>query len=522
MSATRSRRRNRSRPSDVIQKPAGTIHPRVQKVGPEHFGIVSVDCAKARSTWMLADFFGNVLIPPTEVEHNRIAFDEAIAQLRQAITRHDLRDLLVAVERTGRHHHAPKRAFAAAGFDTRIVHPFTTKRFRQSDEADTKTDDIDVVAIHRAAVNGFALAEQPLDDFWRTLQLVIRQRRDLVRKMAILCCQIREHLDAAYPGLAARFSKFWESDTPWHLLRHFASAQALLGAGKQGLCDSLRQAGIQFHRSTIDKVLDWAAQAAEPDLAAVQHRRCALALDDDRVRKTLEIQALERDIAGRLAQTPYVLLLSIPGINVVSAADFAGEAGPMTDYPSHRALTGRSGLCPGRYQSDKVDITGPLRRRCNRRLRAVLMTIADNLIKCNHHFNALALTWRQQGKDPRASRVKVASRFARIAYQMVAGQQVFCHPSVQGRDYILHKLNVFHQEHQTPIPDQLRDLQAAIGQVPRAEYRAEAQPLADELERIQSGGRHGPQPLGDILPIVLARLGVGRVESTESGAGNLR
>jgi hypothetical protein len=42
MSATRSRRRNRFRPPDVIQKPAGTIHPRVQKVGPDHFGIVSV------------------------------------------------------------------------------------------------------------------------------------------------------------------------------------------------------------------------------------------------------------------------------------------------------------------------------------------------------------------------------------------------------------------------------------------------------------------------------------------------
>jgi len=50
MSATRSRRRARSRPQEVLQKPAGTIHPRVQKVGPEHFGIVSIDCAKKRSS----------------------------------------------------------------------------------------------------------------------------------------------------------------------------------------------------------------------------------------------------------------------------------------------------------------------------------------------------------------------------------------------------------------------------------------------------------------------------------------
>ncbi len=50
-------RARRSRRYLTIVKPSGSLHPRVQKVGPEHFGIVAVDCAKARSKWMLADFF---------------------------------------------------------------------------------------------------------------------------------------------------------------------------------------------------------------------------------------------------------------------------------------------------------------------------------------------------------------------------------------------------------------------------------------------------------------------------------
>src|SRR5437667_1987403 len=85
MATTHSRKRSRSRPQEVLQKPRGVIHPRVQKVGLEHFGIVSVDCAKARSKWMLADFYGNVIIPPTVVEHNRAGLDAAIAQIRQAL-----------------------------------------------------------------------------------------------------------------------------------------------------------------------------------------------------------------------------------------------------------------------------------------------------------------------------------------------------------------------------------------------------------------------------------------------------
>jgi transposase len=523
MSATRPRRRSRSSRSDVLQKPAGAFHPGVQKVGPEHFGIVSVDCAKARSKWMLADFFGNILVPPTVVEHNRLAFDETLEQLRQAIAGHELRDLLIAVERTGRYHHAPKRAFAVAGFEVRIVHPFATKQLRQPSDPGYKTDDTDLVAIHRAAVNGFALIEQPRDENATTLQLVIRHRRDLVRKSTTLCQQTREHLEVAYPGLAACFSKFWESALAWYLIRSFASPQALVAAGRDDLRRRLQQADIQYHQRTLDTVLDWAARAVSPDLAAAQHRRIALALEDDRARKTQEITALERQSAALLARTPYVLLLSFPGVNVVSAADFAGEMGPIEHYASSRGITGRAGLCPSRYQSDQVDkADGPLRKKCNRRLRAVLLGIADNLIKVNHHFNALAKKWPAAGKDARHSHVKVALRFARIAYQMVAGRQVFHHPSLQGRHYILDKLNAFHREHETPMAELMRDLQATMEQVPCSEYAAEARPLAEELEKIKAGRRHGPVALGDVLPIVLARLGVGGVESTESGEKDLR
>ena len=56
----------RSRRFLNVAKPSGSLHPRVQKVGPEHFGIVAVDCAKARSKWMLADFYGRILIEPSK------------------------------------------------------------------------------------------------------------------------------------------------------------------------------------------------------------------------------------------------------------------------------------------------------------------------------------------------------------------------------------------------------------------------------------------------------------------------
>jgi len=467
---------------------------------------------------MLCDFYGNVIVPPTIVAHNRVALEGMVAAVRQAMTSRDLQDLLVAVERTGRYHRPVQRACVAAGWDTRIVHPFATKQFRQASDPGNKTDDTDLVAIHRAAVNGFALVDPVLDESWRTLQLVVRQRRDLVYKRSLLCCQIKEHLEAVYPGYAACFDDIWDSNIAILLVRHFASVEALRAAGSDGLSTFLRQQKIRFQQRSLQPIVEWAAQAAAGEVAATRHRLIAVSLLDDYLQKTKEIQALERESAGLLAQTPYILLMSFPGINVVSAAEFAGEAGPMGHYANSRGITGRAGLRPSRSQSDEVDhANGPLVRCANRKLRAAILRIADNLIICNKHFGNLAAGWKLAGKDPRDTHVKIGLRFCRIAYLMVAGQQVFRHPSIKDRSYIIDKLNAFHREHETPMGQTMQDLFAAIAQIPKTAHADEAKPLVDEWQRIQAGRRRGPQLLGDILPLVLARLGVGVVQSTTSG-----
>ena len=94
--------RSRSRAPFTVGKPRGVLHPRVQQVGPEHFGIVCFDCHKGTSKFLLADFYGKLLLPPTTISHTRPDLDAAVAQVRAAFTTHELRDGLVAIERTGR------------------------------------------------------------------------------------------------------------------------------------------------------------------------------------------------------------------------------------------------------------------------------------------------------------------------------------------------------------------------------------------------------------------------------------
>src|SRR5262245_18346918 len=185
--AVKSRSKDRRKPQPhTLHKPRGVVHPRVVAVGPEHFAFVCVDCAKARSRLMLANFSGRVLLEPTTVEQNRSAFDVSLTAVRAALARHHVEDVIVVVARTGRYHGPIHRAFQAAGFEVRIIHPYTTQPYRPPADPGNKTDDTDLAAIHRAAVNGFGLAEHEPDPTHVQLQLLARHRRKLVQKRVTL------------------------------------------------------------------------------------------------------------------------------------------------------------------------------------------------------------------------------------------------------------------------------------------------------------------------------------------------
>jgi len=500
-----------------LQKPNGVISPRVRKVGGERFAIVCVDPAKHRSEWMMADYFGNLLIQPRTLEHQGRFFKSAVELIRQAQELHNIEDMIVVVERTGNYHLPPKRAFASAGFETRVVHPFATKQFRMPADPGNKTDETDLYAQHRAAVAGFGLCEYELESPYRELQLRARHRRNLVERAAAIACQIREHLHLAMPGYAKLFDRLFESPTALAIAHHCDSPARLLQLGQAGVSDHLRKNKIRHQVRSIVKVLTWAAQVADDNIQdGPMHHAIWTDLHELYQHFQRKISILEQELAGDLVQTPYVRLLAIPGINVVSAADLAGEMGPMTRYANSNAITGRAGLYPSRHQSDQTDHdSGPIIRQANRRLRCVLMRIADNLACHCAYYRGQADVDQKRGVDKRASRVKIAKRFSRLALACVAGDQPMRHPCFQQAGSILEKLRQFHRLHETSLEQLLADLETAVEQLPGSTRRREAEMVAGLLAQ-QTTRQRGTSAIGDVLPAVLARLNLKTTKESEN------
>lgn len=469
---------------------------------------------------MLCDFFGRVLIEPTTVEHRRGDFAAMIAMINDACQAEALTDRIAAVEMTGIYHKPVAAALRKAGFDTRIVHPFASSHHRKPLHPDAKTDDNDLEAIFHAAVAGYGLATLPVDETYKHLQALSRHRHNLIKQQARLKVQIRRLMHQAMPG----YADLWEDDKLYHksvampIALAFPSSKRIEQAGTEGMATHLRKNKIRFQARSLERILTWARTAADPCELADLHTRQWQDLNSLRESFHSQIHAVEQEMSGLVVKTPYILLLSVTGINVVSASRLAGEAGPIEHYASARAINGRAGLYPSRYQSDEVDNPdGKLVRQANRRLRSAAMLVAENLIKCHPYYRGLSNTWKQRKVDPRDRRCRIANRAMRMVYQLVGGRQLWRGKGVD-REYLLAKLQAFHQKHQTPISQSVAELNAALEWLPKSAHACEAKPLA-ELARKK---RRGEKSLGDLLVPLLARLGIGEPEAVNSNPSEAR
>lgn len=516
---TKTRRPSPAKPR-YIGKPTGKIQERVKAAGPEHFGIITVDCAKRRSKWMLCDFYGKVIIEPTTVEHNAGAFRAMADRIALACKEEKICDLVAAVEMTGVYHRPVQRALRKAGFDTRTVHPFASSHYRRPLHPDCKTDDHDLEAIFHAAVKGYGLAILPVSETYLALQAISRHRRNLVKQRARLQVQIRLLLHQTMPGYGDLFDsqKMFASATVMSIAEKFSSAELIRNAGTEKILAHLKKKRLRFNSRNIERVVAWSATAAEPAPLADLLNHHWTQLNTMRLMLSSQITEVEQEMAKFLVKTPYVLLLSVTGINVVSAAELAGEAGPIEHYANAAAINGRAGLYPSRYQSDAIDHAGgAVARTCNRRLRAACLTVATNLIKCHPYYRGLSSLLATKHVKPVDRHCRIANRAMRMVFQLVGGRQVWRGHGVD-REYLLDKIREFHRSHATPINQVVQDMEEAFKWLPKSVYATEARPLQEAVRKKS----RGPTALVDLLLPLLIRLGVQATEELELESSEAR
>jgi len=491
------------------QKPRGCFQERVKQVSPEHFAIIPVDCGKPEARARVADFYGNVLLEPFTIQITRPGLEMAGCLIRHTMQKHGIQDCVCAVETTGRYHVPIARFFKQQQWDTRDVHPYTSSLIRRSSDLGTKTDDIDLAAIHRAAVDGLAMRPEVLDPDSMEWRLLVRHRRDLVEKAATLKIQLKETIHAYLPGYAGNWKAdhFWDSPVAVTIATTFDSPQAVRDAEDKTFFQAARDANSVIQKRTIDRIRAWSHHAAPVDEGAHMHFRRAVSLWKDLQAKWAEIPGFELEMADFLCRGTCVRLLAFPGINVVTASDYGAELGPITNYANSKSIAGRAGLYPSRFQTSGTDHpNGRMVVRRNRRLRAALVRAARCLNCCNEYFLGISREYLKRHPD-NDGKIPIARAFSRLSYYVIAGDQLPMHAAMQSREKVLQKLLQFYHQRDADAARMTAALTTAMQQLPTKVLHAEHSSLASQYNEVKTQRRTGGvRRLSEVLPQILLRL----------------
>ncbi len=472
--------RTRRKGTKCHKGPDDSLRQRVSKIGGEKFGVLVVDSSKKNAEVWLTDFFGN---PVWDESHTysitKGQMSEMVKDVDRSCRENRFKALVVGIEMTGRYHRPIKRELEKH-WEVKIIHPFVTKQLRQPASSGIKTDGVDLEAMTRAMISGYGNTPHPTPLHYVEWQLMNRAREDSVDRRSRLKGQCREHLHACMPGYAELFTDIWRTPMILSVAETYGSAKRLLSAGTDSICNRLQCKGIRFRRRSINKVLAWASDSASPDLGGTLHRsilKTSLALLKHMDR---DIKGYEKRLVPFLVKTPFVLLMSIPGINVVSASGYGSEAGPITNYHSGSQINGRAGIFPSRYQSDETDRTdGPMVGGRNARLRNATMRIASNMVLHSEHLQGWSDLRVNQGWSTKKAFVSIANHFSRIAFQMVAGRQTFHHPHMKEHNTVLKKLIGFSLMHEISPEKTISLANTAAKQLP-------ADAIEEEIEDLQN------------------------------------
>lgn len=410
--------------------------------------VVSIDAAKYHPKALICNYFGDILEDSFFFAVNSVGLNELDNKIRQCVKTCNAQRILIGIEATGHYHEDVVRELEKRGYQVTIINAYTTSEERSSGLNWTKTDDVDLAAIAVAIRHNKGTESKLPSGIYDKLLTATRARRSEVNQHSDLQIGIRQLMDVIWPGFQAItevrngkaetkaiFSDFW-GKAPLFLMRHYPEPKQVLNLGTEGLRQLSREHKLKMRSGTIEKLLHVAKLAFNKKTEDLEIELMLLKMKlDDLDRSDQNISLLEQKIEELLVQTSGVILLSLPEVGVVTAAQFTAEAGPIDQYTNARQIIKKAGTNPLVSQTGGSEPTyGPISKQGNPWFRTAIYSIGFNLAngKTNPYFRTFAERLKANGKKGSQIWIATGNKFIRVAFALLRDKKLFNPPLWNG------------------------------------------------------------------------------------------
>jgi transposase len=412
----------------------------VRDTGTDYMLMMAIDAAKYTHKAMICTFYGDVLVKPFEFDASLTGFEKIKEQIQLEKDRQGMKEVVVGIETTGHYYEDLVRRCQSEGYHVRILNAATTAQERQALLNWSKTDNLDLMAIVQSMIHGRGTSNELSTGDVHSLQKLTRARRELVGERTSTQNLIRVHLDhifREFQGKSMWINGKREHITPFstlfgkaprYLMRHHLHPSDILSLGEEGLREISIRENLKIRDQTIKILLDFAQNSiSQPKEFLVADQFLLLQKLDRLDLVDKQIKLLEKKIEDIFVQTEGAIILSVPGIGVVTGAELVAEMGDISDFDHAGQLIKMAGTNPIVKQSGgkKPSYFG-ISKQGRRSFRNVTYQIGRSLAINNPAMKQKYLALKERGKHPRQAYVALGNRMIRLAFSMIRDQKLYC------------------------------------------------------------------------------------------------
>ena len=256
---------------------------------------VGIDVSKGRSMVAILRPYGEVVLPPFEVNHTASDINSLIDIIKSVDG-----ESRIAMEHTGRYYEPLALQLSQAGLFVSAVNPKLIKDYNRNSLRKVKSDKVDAIKIARYALDSWSELKpySPIDEIRNQLKIMNRQFSFYMKHKTDMKNNLIGILDQTYPGVNSYFDSSARAD------------------GSQNIKQAVEQ-------------LNTASRTVE------------------------ELRALMNEMAAKLPEYPIVMAMK--GVGPSLGPQLMAEIGDVTRFTHKTAITAFAGVDPGVNQSGSYE-----------------------------------------------------------------------------------------------------------------------------------------------------------------------
>jgi transposase len=377
------------------------------------------------------DYRGIPLGKALQVSNNKEGFENILTRIKGVGKQNDLSKVLLGLEPTGHNFKPLAHYLTRQGIKVVLINPYHTKRAKELDDnSPTKNDQKDALTIARLIRDGrFSQLYLP-QDLYAELRVLSSTRVSLMRRQNALKNTIRAVLDEYFPELVTVFKYPLKGKACRQILKSCPFPSLILQLGKDGVLTQIKKV---VKKTIGQKRVEKLFQAAQDSIGVtygIPSARLKLTLlieELELLEKQLE--QLEQAMEEALTLTGYKeIILSIPGIGIVTAASFLGNTGDPLRFAHPRQVSKLAGYNLTEDSSGENKSKTIISKRGRKQLRNVLYQMARTSVAVNSEMKALYHYLRTRPVNPlkkKQALVVISKKMITIIHSLLKKQTTY-------------------------------------------------------------------------------------------------